>query len=128
MASAQVVGGDEDGADRPGYGHAVSPLKLFRTVAVVEACSWLGLLVGMFLKHVAETTEAGVQIMGPIHGAAFVAYVIVTLVVAGEAGWSKKQLLLGLIASIPPLATVWFDRWAERRALLPAAWSRTEKA
>jgi integral membrane protein len=69
-----------------------------------------------------------VQIMGPIHGVAFVAYVIVTLLVASEAGWSRTQVALGLVSSIPPLMTVWFDRWAERRDLLPAAWRRTDEA
>lgn len=103
----------------------MSPLKLFRIAAVAEACSWAGLLVGMYLKRVAETTDLGVQIMGPIHGVAFVGYVIVTLVVSGEAGWTRRQLALGLFSSIPPLMTVWFDRWAERRGLLPVAWRRT---
>jgi integral membrane protein len=106
----------------------VSPLKLFRIAAVAEACSWAGLLVGMFLKHIAGTTEVGVQIMGPIHGAAFVAYLIVSLVVSGEAGWSRKQLALALVSSVPPLMTVWFERWAERRDLLPAAWRRADRA
>lgn len=106
----------------------MSPLKLFRIAAVLEACSWVGLLVGMYLKHVAGTTDVGVQVMGPVHGIAFVSYVIVTLVVSGEAGWSRKQLALGLVSSIPPLMTVWFDRWAERRDLLPAAWRRTGQA
>lgn len=105
----------------------MSPLKLFRIVAVAEACSWVGLLIGMYFKRIAETTDVGVQVMGPIHGVAFIAYVIATLVVGSEAGWTKRQLALGLLASIPPLATVWFDRWAEKRNLLPAAWARGER-
>lgn len=103
----------------------MSPLKLFRIAAVVEACSWAGLLVGMYLKRVAETTDVGVQVMGPIHGVAFIAYVIVALVVSGEAGWTKRQTALALVSSIPPLMTVWFDRWAEKRGLLPASWRKT---
>jgi integral membrane protein len=103
----------------------VSPRLLFRTVAVLEACSWVGLLIGMYLKRVAETTDVGVQVMGPIHGVAFILYVGVTLVVSREAGWSKGRVVLGLVSSIPPLMTVWFDRWAERRDLLPDAWQRT---
>jgi integral membrane protein len=100
----------------------VSPRLLFRTVAVLEGCSWIGLLIGMYLKHVAETTDLGVQIMGPIHGCAFVLYVAVTLAVARQGGWSPARVVLGLISSVPPLMTVWFDRWAEKREMLPDAW------
>src|SRR3712207_7803086 len=54
---------------------------LFRS-AVAEALSWLGLLAGMYVKYVPETTELGVKIFGPIHGGIFVAYVVVALFAA----------------------------------------------
>lgn len=111
-----------------GYGLPVTPLKLFRIAAIAEACSWAGLLVGMFLKRVVEVSDVGVQIMGPIHGIAFVGYVLAALIVSSEAGWSKKQLVLGLFASIPPLMTIWFERWATKRDLLPAAWKRPARS
>ncbi|SOD94640.1 DUF3817 domain-containing protein [Blastococcus haudaquaticus] len=91
----------------------------FRIVAVAEACSWIGLLVGMFVKYVPETTELGVKIFGPIHGGIFVAYVVVALVTARVLRWSIGTTLLALIASIPPLATVWFERRATRAGQLP---------
>ena len=91
----------------------------FRIVAVAEACSWIGLLVGMFVKYVPETTELGVKIFGPIHGGIFVAYVVVALVTARVLRWSIGTTLLALIASIPPLATVWFERRATHRGQLP---------
>ena len=34
----------------------------------------------MFVKYVPQTSELGVQVFGPIHGAIFVAYVVVALV------------------------------------------------
>jgi integral membrane protein len=92
----------------------------FRVVAVAEALSWLGLLAGMYLKYVPETTEAGVHVFGPIHGAVFVAYVVVALVAARVLRWSLPTTLLALAASVPPLATVWFQRRASRSGLLPA--------
>ena len=91
----------------------------FRIVAVAEACSWIGLLIGMFVKYVPETTELGVKIFGPIHGGIFVAYVVVALVTARVLRWSMGTTLLALIASIPPLATVWFERRATRAGQLP---------
>ncbi|WP_324274764.1 DUF3817 domain-containing protein [Blastococcus brunescens] len=90
----------------------------FRVVAVAEALSWIGLLIGMFVKYVPETTELGVQIFGPIHGAIFVAYVVVALVAARVLRWSAGTTLLALVASIPPLMTIWFERRASRSGQL----------
>jgi integral membrane protein len=90
----------------------------FRTVAVAEACSWVGLLAGMLVKHVLRTSELGVQVFGPIHGAIFVAYVLLALAAGRVLRWTPGTLLLALVASVPPLATVWFERWATRTGRL----------
>jgi len=93
---------------------------VFRTVAVAEACSWIGLLIGMFVKYVPETSELGVKIFGPIHGGIFMAYVVVALLAARILRWDVRTTLLALIASVPPLATLWFERWAARTGRLPS--------
>ena len=72
-----------------------APPALFRTVAIAEAFSWAGLLVGMLLKHVLKVTELGVQVFGPIHGAIFVAYLVSVLVVRRPLGWGPKTVLRG---------------------------------
>jgi integral membrane protein len=92
----------------------------FRAVAIAEAISWIGLLAGMFVKYVPETSEIGVQIFGPIHGAVFVAYVVVALLASRVLGWSRGTVLLALVASIPPLATAWFERRVTRSGDLPS--------
>ena len=92
---------------------------LFRIVAVAEALSWLGLLIGMYVKYVPETTELGVKIFGPIHGGVFVAYVVVAVLTARALRWSAGTTLLALLASVPPLGSVWFERWASRSDQLP---------
>ena len=92
---------------------------MFRVVAVAEALSWVGLLIGMYVKYVPETTELGVQIFGPIHGGIFLAYVLVTVVAARVLRWPAGTTLLALVASIPPLASVVFERWATRTGRLP---------
>jgi integral membrane protein len=92
----------------------------FRIVAVAEACSWLGLLAGMFVKHVLATSEVGVQVFGPIHGAIFMAYVAISLLAARVLRWDGRTTLLALVASVPPLVTVWFERWATRSGRLPS--------
>ncbi len=91
----------------------------FRIVAVAEALSWVGLLIGMYVKYGPETTEIGVKIFGPVHGGIFVAYVVVTLVAARVLRWSTRTTVLALVCSVPPLATVWFERLATRNDKLP---------
>jgi integral membrane protein len=93
---------------------------LFRIVAVAEALSWVGLLAGMYVKYVPQTSEVGVQVFGPIHGAIFVAYVVVALVASRVLRWDAPTTLLALVASVPPLATVVFERWASRSGRLPS--------
>jgi integral membrane protein len=91
----------------------------FRIVAVAEALSWVGLLIGMYVKYVPETTELGVKVFGPIHGGIFVAYVVVALVASRVLRWSPRATVLALLCSVPPLATVWFERLATRNDRLP---------
>ena len=91
----------------------------FRIVAVAEALSWVGLLIGMYVKYVPETTELGVKVFGPIHGGIFIAYVVVALVASRVLRWSPRTTVLALVCSVPPLATVWFERLATRNDKLP---------
>ncbi|ANH37341.1 hypothetical protein I601_0898 [Nocardioides dokdonensis FR1436] len=100
----------------------MSPLRLFRWVAVAEAVTWTLLLCGMFLKYVTETTELGVRVFGMLHGIVFVAYAVTTVVVAIDQRWSRGTTVLGLASAVPPFLTIWFDRRAERRGLLGATW------
>ena len=90
----------------------------FRVVALAEAVSWLGLLVGMFFKYVADAGERGVQVFGPIHGTVFLAYVVVALVTARAQRWSVPVTLLALAASVPPFCTLAFEEWARRTGRL----------
>lgn len=93
---------------------------LFRAIAVTEACTWAGLLVGMSFKYLINGVETGVHIFGPLHGAAFIAYVGITLLAARTFGWRMPVLLTALAASIPPLATWPFEAWADRNGQLAA--------
>lgn len=92
--------------------------KLFKIAAIAEAISWIGLLIGMFFKWVVKSSEIGVKIFGPIHGGVFMFFVVSCLWVAFTHKWSAKHLVLGLLSSIPPLATLWFEKYAERHGLL----------
>ena len=92
--------------------------RVFRLAAIAEACSWVGLLAGMWVKYLGSGNEAGVHLFGPIHGGIFVAYVLAALVCARTRRWSLATTAAALVASIPPLATVLFERWATRTGRL----------
>ncbi|NYG54574.1 DUF3817 domain-containing protein [Nocardioides perillae] len=102
----------------------MSPLVLFRRVAVAEAVTWALLLTGMVLKYVTETTELGVRVGGMLHGVVFLAYGLVTLLVWVDQRWTPRDGLLGLASAVPPFATIPFDAYAERRGLLGARGGR----
>ncbi|MEU8901022.1 DUF3817 domain-containing protein [Nocardia sp. NPDC048505] len=93
--------------------------KRFRFIAVLEAISWLGLLIGMAFKYLPENgNEIGVKIFGPVHGAIFVLFLLISLLAARELGWNAKTTLLALVSSIPPFCTVLFEVWAVRAGKL----------
>ncbi|GGM11056.1 DUF3817 domain-containing protein [Promicromonospora citrea] len=94
--------------------------RLFAVVAWIEAFTWAGLLVGMILKHVTGTTDAGVWLFGRLHGGAFVLFVVVTLVVGTRLRWGWFRTLVALASSVPPLTTVLAERWLERSGHLAA--------
>jgi integral membrane protein len=96
-------------------------ILLFKAVATAEAVSWAGLLVGMYLKHVAGTTELGVQVFGALHGGIFVAYVALVLLLARNLRWGPGATLTGLVCSVPPFATFAFEQWASRSGRLDVA-------
>jgi integral membrane protein len=96
-----------------------SPGGRFRIVAVAEAVSWAGLLVGMFFKYVVVGNEIGVRVFGPIHGTLFLAYLGLAVAAARAHGWGPRTTLTGLAASVPPFGSVVFERWVTRKGQLP---------
>jgi len=95
--------------------------RLFSIVALVEAATWAGLLVGMLLKYGTGTTDLGVWLFGRLHGAAFLVYVAVAFIAGARLRWPMWALLLAVLAAIPPLATLPLERWYRRRGLLSSA-------
>ena len=92
---------------------------VFRVAAVAEAFSWAGLLIGMILKYGFHAShEGGVPVLGMVHGVIFICYVLVSLAVFKPLGWKPRTLVLALLASIPPLFTWWFEKWALRTGKL----------
>lgn len=94
----------------------------FRLVALAEALSWAGLLIGMYFKYLGSPrTEVGVKVFGPIHGGIFLAFVALAVLVGIAFSWGVRAWILALLASIVPLGSVIFVAWAERTGLLGSA-------
>ncbi|RCV58168.1 DUF3817 domain-containing protein [Marinitenerispora sediminis] len=89
-------------------------LTAFRVIAAIEAVTWVGLLAGMVVKYLVIHNEIGVKVFGPLHGAAFMGYVAVAVAAWVVLRWSPLTGILALVASVPPLGTVVFERWATR--------------
>lgn len=89
-------------------------LRNFRYVALAEATTFLALLVATVVKRTGGD-EVGVQILGPIHGLLFIAYVIMALRLREEAGWTNKQTFWILVGAVLPFGGYVVDRWLLRR-------------
>ncbi|MFI6048055.1 DUF3817 domain-containing protein [Nocardia sp. NPDC051321] len=92
--------------------------KRFRFIAVLEAISWVFLIVGMVFKRLPEPVLWPVKVFGMTHGIIFVLFVITTIVASRELGWAAKTTVLALVSSIPPFCTVLFEIWAVRSGKL----------
>jgi integral membrane protein len=97
------------------------PARAFRFIAVAEAFSWLGLLIGMLFKYVVVHDQIGVRVFGPIHGVLFLAYLATLLWLSRRERWGVGRLAVGAAAAVPPFASVLFERWVARRRTRPVA-------
>ena len=94
--------------------------RVFIIAAIVEACTWALLLIGMYVKYVPQSTAVLVSIFGALHGAAFIVYLLATVFAARRLRWSFTVPAWALVASIPPFTTLVFEIIARRRGLLDA--------
>lgn len=100
----------------------MSPHRLHGLLARAEVVTWTLLLLGMVLKYGTGTTELGVRVGGGLHGFVFLAYALVTVLVAVDARWSAGRLAAGLTSAVVPYLSVVFERSAERAGALPERW------
>lgn len=90
-------------------------IKNFRYVALIEATSFLLLLLATGLKYGADGPDLA-PILGPIHGALFLAYVYMALSLREDAGWDGPTTVGVLAGAVIPFGGF----VVERRVLAPA--------
>lgn len=88
-------------------------------MALAEATSFLALLVATYVKY-ANDAPLGVEILGPIHGVLFLAYVYIAVVIRGSLGWSHRTTLYVLLGAVVPFGGFIVDRWLARTTVAPA--------
>jgi integral membrane protein len=88
--------------------------RSFSVVAILEATSFLMLLVATYVKYGHEE-PVGVQILGPLHGLLFLAYVALGLGLGAREGWSRRTTALVLAGGVVPAGGYVVDRWLRRR-------------
>ena len=84
-------------------------IQNFRYVALLEATSWLVLIIATIIKYAADGPDLA-PILGPIHGLLFVAYVLMALTLRTAAGWDGRTTLIVLACSIIPFGGYFVER------------------
>jgi integral membrane protein len=98
-------------------------VKLFRIISLCEGVSWLLLFfIAMPLKYGAGWA-LGVQWMGRVHGALFVAFLFALVPASIEARWGLFKVARAFIASLAPFGAFWLEKKLreEERALSRAS-------
>ena len=93
--------------------------RTFRIIAIAEATSFLALLVATYIKY-AQDQPGGVEVLGPLHGLLFLAYVGLAIYLATRAGWSLRTTTLVIAGAVAPFGGYVVDRWLARRPLRAA--------
>ena len=88
---------------------AQTPLGRFPSIAFAEGCSYLLFGLTMPLKYGLGMLLPNF-IVGSIHGALFIAYVVLLFLVARANQWSLKKVALAFAASLIPFGTFYADK------------------
>lgn len=99
----------------------MTPRELYSRIAAAEMVTWALLIGGIILKY-SGVTPMGVRIAGPVHGFTFLTYCVITVLLWVNNRWSFGKLIVGLLSSVIPFATVPFERSAEKAGLLDGPW------
>jgi integral membrane protein len=95
--------------------------RLFRLVALVEGVTTLLLFFAAMPVKYLLGDPLWVQIVGPIHGYAFLAYLVMMVVALRGLGWSVSDWTRTTLASFVPFGTFLNDPFLRRRYAQGAA-------
>lgn len=73
----------------------------FRLAAVAEAVTYLALLAAVVLYRVLDGPDL-IGFLGPVHGIAFLVYLVLALQIRESQGWNLGQTIVVIVASAIP--------------------------
>lgn len=90
-------------------------IRRLRLVSFIEASTLLILLlIAVPLKH-GFGNPLPTRIMGPVHGAAFIAYMWSTISAVSGGGWHRREIARLLVAAFVPFGGFLNAAWLRRK-------------
>jgi integral membrane protein len=84
--------------------------QTFKKLAIAEGISFLIILgITMPLKYLMHNGTPN-KIVGMIHGALFIYYIIAVFLVKDKFGWDLKKTAIALIAAVIPFGTFYVEK------------------
>lgn len=100
---------DSTTAERTDDHHTGRRVRLLRGVSIVEATSYLLLLVAAAVKRT-DGSEIGVEVIGPTHGVLFLIYALLIVKDHRLLDWSMWKALGAIILGSLPFGGYWVER------------------
>ncbi|MEO0637067.1 MAG: DUF3817 domain-containing protein [Pseudomonadota bacterium] len=92
-----------------------TPTGRLRVMGWIEGTTLITLLcIAVPLKRLADMPEM-VSVVGPIHGLCFIAYIVLAASTVFGGGWSAREVVRVLGASIVPFGTFLNERLLKRK-------------
>lgn len=84
-------------------------LNRFRWLAIAEGISYISFGITVPLKRIYDIPEPNF-VVGSLHGALFIAYCVLLVVLKMDLKWSFKKTFILFVASLLPFGTFWAER------------------
>ena len=100
----------------------MTPKSIYKFVATGEAITWALLISALILRATGDPVPVGVLLAGSIHGAMFLSYCAIAVIVGVNQRWRIGRIASAVALAIVPFATVPFDRFLLKKGVLEGAW------
>jgi integral membrane protein len=102
-----------------------SPKSIYKFFATGEAITWGLLISALITRALGDLVPHAVTVAGSIHGAMFLSYCVVAVLVGLNQRWAIGRIAGAVALAVVPFATVPFDRRLGKQNALEGSW-RTE--
>ena len=100
----------------------MTPKTIYKFVATGEAITWALLISALILRAAGDPVPVGVLLAGSIHGAMFLSYCAIAVIVGVNQRWRTGRIASAVGLAIVPFATIPFDRSLLKKHALEGEW------